>query len=100
MRLLLRRVLGYQLIRRVRERPADRGGRIPAVAVSGSDGAEDITKILAADFQKFIGRPFAQNPRPTRRRVIGRDADVGRRATVSVTGSAHQRAAWETLARA
>ena len=31
---------------------------------------------------------------------MGRDADVGRRATVSVTGSAHQRAAWETLARA
>jgi len=49
---------GYQLIRRVRERPADRGGRIPAVALSGSVGSEDITKILAAGFQKFIRKPF------------------------------------------
>ena len=49
---------GYQLIRRVRERPADRGGRIPAVAVSGSVSAEDIAKILAAGFQKFIRKPF------------------------------------------
>jgi CheY-like chemotaxis protein len=49
---------GYQLIHRVRERPADRGGRIPAVAVSGSVGAEDIAKILVAGFQKFIRKPF------------------------------------------
>jgi CheY-like chemotaxis protein len=49
---------GYQLIRRVRALPADRGGRIPAVAVSGSVGAEDIAKILAAGFQKFVRKPF------------------------------------------
>lgn len=49
---------GYQLIRRVRARPADRGGRTPAVAVSASVGAEDIAKILAAGFQKFVRKPF------------------------------------------
>jgi CheY-like chemotaxis protein len=49
---------GYQLIRRVRALPADRGGRTPAVAVSGSVGAEDIAKILAAGFQTFVRKPF------------------------------------------
>ncbi len=49
---------GYQLIRRVRALPPDRGGLTPAVAVSASVGEEDTSKILAAGFQRFIRKPF------------------------------------------
>lgn len=49
---------GYELIRRVRALPAERGGRTPAIAVSASVGDEEIPKILAAGFQKFVRKPF------------------------------------------
>lgn len=49
---------GYQLIRRVRALPADRGGLTPAVAVSASVDERDVPKILAAGFQRFIRKPF------------------------------------------
>ena len=49
---------GYDLIRRVRALPAERGGRTPAIAVSASVGDEEIPKVLAAGFQKFVRKPF------------------------------------------
>jgi len=49
---------GYELIRRVRALPAERGGRTPAIAVSASVGDEEIPKVLAAGFQKFVRKPF------------------------------------------
>jgi CheY-like chemotaxis protein len=49
---------GYDLIRRVRALPAERGGRTPAIAVSASVGDEEIPKIFAAGFQKFVRKPF------------------------------------------
>jgi CheY-like chemotaxis protein len=49
---------GYELIRRVRALPPERGGRTPAVAVSASVGEEEIPKILAAGFQRFVRKPF------------------------------------------
>jgi CheY-like chemotaxis protein len=49
---------GYELIRRVRALPAERGGRTPAIAVSASVGDEEIPKILAAGFQRFVRKPF------------------------------------------
>jgi len=49
---------GYELIRRVRALPAESGGRTPAIAVSASVGDEEIPKILAAGFQKFVRKPF------------------------------------------
>ncbi len=49
---------GYDLIRRVRALPAERGGRTPAIAVSASVGEEEISKVLAAGFQKFVRKPF------------------------------------------
>lgn len=49
---------GYDLIRRVRALPAESGGRTPAIAVSASVGDEEIPKILAAGFQKFVRKPF------------------------------------------
>ena len=49
---------GYELIRRVRALPAESGGRTPAIAVSASVGDEEIPKVLAAGFQKFVRKPF------------------------------------------
>jgi CheY-like chemotaxis protein len=49
---------GYELIRRVRALAPERGGRTPAVAVSASVGEEEIPKILAAGFQRFVRKPF------------------------------------------
>lgn len=49
---------GYDLIRRVRALPAASGGRTPAIAVSASVGDEEIPKVLAAGFQKFVRKPF------------------------------------------
>ena len=48
---------GYSLIRKVRELPAKRGGRVPAVAVTGFARAEDSKKALAEGFQVFLTKP-------------------------------------------
>lgn len=49
---------GYELIRRVRALPPERGGKTPAIAVSASVGDEEIPQILAAGFQRFVRKPF------------------------------------------
>jgi CheY-like chemotaxis protein len=49
---------GLGLLRRIRERPADRGGRTPAVAVSAYARVEDRTRSLAAGFQAHVPKPF------------------------------------------
>jgi CheY-like chemotaxis protein len=48
---------GYSLMRRVRELPAEKGGTIPAVALTAYTRAEDRTKALAAGFTTHIGKP-------------------------------------------
>lgn len=49
---------GYELIGQVRGLPDERGGRTPAVAISASVGEDEIPKILAAGFQRFVRKPF------------------------------------------
>jgi signal transduction histidine kinase len=48
---------GYDLIRAVRELPAEGGGRIPAVAVSAYASSEDRQRALAAGFQEHLAKP-------------------------------------------
>jgi signal transduction histidine kinase/ActR/RegA family two-component response regulator len=48
---------GYTLIRRVRAREAERGGAIPAVALTGYVRPEDRACILGAGFQAHVGKP-------------------------------------------
>ena len=48
---------GLSLIRRVRMLPFDRGGQIPAAALSAYAGAEDRRKALLAGFQHHIPKP-------------------------------------------
>ena len=48
---------GCELLRRVRDRPAERGGRVPAAALTAFVGAEDRRRIRAAGFQIHLAKP-------------------------------------------
>ncbi len=48
---------GYDLIRMVRERAPERGGRIPAVALSAYARGEDRTQAIAAGYDRFLAKP-------------------------------------------
>jgi hypothetical protein len=48
---------GYSLIRRLRARPAARGGLIPAVALTAYARVEDRTEALSAGYQDHIAKP-------------------------------------------
>jgi PAS domain S-box-containing protein len=49
---------GYTLIRRLRELPAERGGRVPAVALTAYARVQDRVKVLAAGFQMHTPKPI------------------------------------------
>jgi PAS domain S-box-containing protein len=48
---------GYALIRELRARAPERGGDIPAVALTGYARSEDRTRALAAGFQAHVSKP-------------------------------------------
>ncbi|HLL73915.1 MAG TPA: PAS domain S-box protein [Pyrinomonadaceae bacterium] len=48
---------GYTLIRKVRARPADRGGQIPAAALTAYARSEDRMRALVAGFQIHVPKP-------------------------------------------
>jgi signal transduction histidine kinase/CheY-like chemotaxis protein len=50
---------GYQLIRRVRARESERGGAIPALALTGYASSEDAARALAAGYQTHMAKPVA-----------------------------------------
>jgi signal transduction histidine kinase/ActR/RegA family two-component response regulator len=49
---------GYTLIRKIREREAEHGGLLPAVALTGYARAEDRVKMLAAGYHAHVPKPF------------------------------------------
>lgn len=49
---------GFALIREVRRREAERGGFVPAVALTGYARTSDRTRILAAGFQAHLTKPL------------------------------------------
>jgi len=49
---------GYSLISKVRDLAPDRGGRTPAVALTGYSSAEDRLRLLSAGYQIHITKPF------------------------------------------
>jgi PAS domain S-box-containing protein len=49
---------GYELIRRVRSREAERGGKIPAVAVTAYAATEDRIRALNAGFHMYVAKPI------------------------------------------
>lgn len=48
---------GYALIRKIRALPPDRGGQIPAAALTGLTGVEDRARVLRAGFQDHVAKP-------------------------------------------
>jgi signal transduction histidine kinase/ActR/RegA family two-component response regulator len=48
---------GLSLIRRIRARPPERGGRVPAVALSAYVRAEDRQAAIAAGYDDFVAKP-------------------------------------------
>jgi CheY-like chemotaxis protein len=48
---------GYDLIREVRGRAPEQGGRIPAVALTAYARAEDRVRALAAGYQMHVAKP-------------------------------------------
>jgi PAS domain S-box-containing protein len=52
---------GYALIRRVRELPPERGGRIPAAALTAFARSEDRRKALLAGYQMHVPKPVEIN---------------------------------------
>jgi signal transduction histidine kinase/ActR/RegA family two-component response regulator len=50
---------GYGLIRRVRALPPERGGRVPAAALTAYAGEETRERALAAGFERHVPKPVA-----------------------------------------
>ena len=48
---------GFALVRQIRQSEAERGGFLPAIALTGYARAEDRIEILAAGFQAHIPKP-------------------------------------------
>jgi PAS domain S-box-containing protein len=48
---------GYELMRRVRELPADRGARVPAIALTAYARTEDRLQALRAGYQMHVPKP-------------------------------------------
>jgi CheY-like chemotaxis protein len=48
---------GYSLIRRLRERPPEQGGTVPAVALTAYVREDDRNRMLAAGFQAHVAKP-------------------------------------------
>jgi CheY-like chemotaxis protein len=48
---------GYTVMRKLRESPPDKGGAIPAIALTAYGGAEDRLRALSAGFQMHVTKP-------------------------------------------
>lgn len=48
---------GYELIRRIRALPADKGGRVPAIALTAFASIADRTRALMEGFQNHLAKP-------------------------------------------
>ena len=48
---------GYDLIRRIRQRPLERGGAVPAVALTAQARPEDSERSLSSGFQLHLAKP-------------------------------------------
>jgi signal transduction histidine kinase/ActR/RegA family two-component response regulator len=52
---------GYTLIREIRARRSERGGNVPAIALSGYVAPEDREQALSSGYQIYLGKPFDAN---------------------------------------
>jgi len=52
---------GYELIKHIRQHDPERGGNIPAVALTANARAEDRVRALMAGFQMYVPKPVVPN---------------------------------------
>jgi CheY-like chemotaxis protein len=52
---------GYALIKQIRQRGPDRGGNLPAVALTAYARTEDRVHALTAGFQEYLSKPVDPN---------------------------------------
>ena len=70
---------GYDLLRRLRARPAERGGSIPAIAVTAYASAADRSSTEAAGYQAHVAKPFEPGDVARLvRRLVTSEGDVAR----------------------
>jgi PAS domain S-box-containing protein len=50
---------GFTLIRKIRSLPQDKGGAIPAIALTAYAGDDDRSKVLSAGFQMHLAKPVS-----------------------------------------
>ena len=50
---------GYEFVRRVRNTPADQGGKVPAIALTAFARSEDRTRALLAGYQVHLSKPIS-----------------------------------------
>ena len=63
---------GFDLVRLIRRRPADSGGRVPAVALTGYISAEDRASAVEAGFQAYLTKPVDERALVDAVRLLGR----------------------------
>ena len=51
---------GYELIRKLRKLPAEKGGRTPAIALTGYASRKDRERALSSGYQQHIAKPIEQ----------------------------------------
>jgi PAS domain S-box-containing protein len=51
---------GYELIRKLRALPIEKGGRVPAIAVTGYASRKDRERALTAGYQQHMAKPIEQ----------------------------------------
>lgn len=79
-------VNGYELLRKVRALPSERGGAIPAIALTAFARSEDRTRALRAGFQMHVSKPVEPAE------LVATVASVVRRVVpvdISHSGKAH-----------
>ena len=66
------RVNGFELVQLVRGRSAERGGQVPAVALTGYISAEDRARATDAGFQAYLTKPVDERALVDSVRLLGR----------------------------
>jgi CheY-like chemotaxis protein len=51
---------GYELIRKLRALPVDKGGAVPAIALTGYASRKDRERALNAGYQQHMAKPIEQ----------------------------------------
>ena len=49
---------GYSLVSRIRQLPPEKGGRVPALALSAFASAESRQRAFESGFQRYLTKPF------------------------------------------